>query len=608
MSNIAISPSENKNEFSTQPLSGPCAELAEATFAAFRPYINVFDCGIKVVTPRRENPASHHIIFEEGPIHLISKLDWDLHKEWKAQKAAGQKPCVFFPDGRRFNPFLEVTSRILGPKHCQDALQGRETYYYTSGKESLGIIYNDGDAHFDFQTDGVRASEIVRAVFPMAFHHDSTRGFNELLKVYHGGLVSQFNKLCERLQAAMRRVFNGAHILCDVETKGTITGFEQDENGHKFHKSGSLAKLPWNKRWTHDMLAQWKACETLHIDQLERIVVGLEKNHDDLEWAAHREGLKAAETLAKNPAAKLGPRPTPTKPTGVVASVTDDHDESPVTALPASPLTPTSLTSFEAANANPDRLKATIDIARLLTQHLKRIPTCDELLAFLKTNNYFTGSWEQTASKRRDRCKYVLRAYVEAHFDPAKLKAQSPFTINLDRWNNWVKQFPVAWVETYERKGQIVRRHVTREDARVYQAICWTLLKEFPNADSSIPYAWIMAAWQELFKAGKTTALPTQDKIGALRAIFHARGIVLITDPNYSPALHKAIRYALGPNAPGQSEYWITKSEAKETVVSAPLDSQINHSQHITHITISRHDSQLDSRCRPRLVREVDTS
>jgi hypothetical protein len=266
------------------------------------------------------------------------------------------------------------------------------------------------------------------------------------------------------------------------------------------------------------------------------------------------------------------------------------------------------LTSFEAANANPDRLTATIDIARLLAQHLKRVPTLDELLTFLQTNNYFTGSWEQTASKRRDRCKYVLRAFVEAHFDPEKLKTRSHFTINLERWNKWVKQFPVAWVESYERNGQIVRRHLTREDARAYQAVCWTLLKEFPNADSSIPYAWIMAAWQELYKAGKTTAMPTQDKIGALRAVFHSRGIILITDPNYSPAIHKAIRYALGPNAPGQSQYWTKKAEPKETVVSAPLDSQIIHSQHTTHLTISRHDCPSEIRLCPLAVQQEDSS
>ena len=542
------------------------------------------------------------IIISE-PIHMISVLDWELNSQYKAQKAAGHKPCVIYPDGsRRFNPYLEIVSKILSPEHCQKALLGQETYYYTSGKENLGIIYGDTDAHFDFQTDKDRASRFVRAAFPMAFNCQSPRGVNDLVKVYHGGELDRFNKLCYRLQAAMRRVFNSLHILCDFEVKGTVTHYEEKEDGRKHYKSGSLAKLPWNRIWNYAKLDQWKACATISLHALERIVNGLEKNPDDQVWAAHRQSLKAAETVAAVPVAPA------------VAAV-------PVAAAPLTTAcvqpSPAKLTSFEAANANPDRLKANIDMARLYAQQVKRVPTVDVFLAFLHDNGYYTGSWEQTYTARRSRCKFVLHAYVESHFDPAKLKASAPTPIILDQWNNWAKQFPEHWVETLDRKGKIIRRHLDREDARVVFAINWALLHDRPNADSSVPYKWIMTCWEELYRTGKTTALPTQDKIGALRAAFHSRGIILITDPNYSPMLHKAIRYVFGPNAPGQSDYWKKKAAPKATPMMSivafasslliPLASATSANlgwlfisfTHSHYTTISRHGVPTEGSPRP---------
>lgn len=559
------------------------SDLAEKTFNAFRPYINIFDPGRKDVIGMKDGELI------EAPYHTIPKETWILNKQWKEQKQAGQKPCVFWPDGTRFNSYLDISSKVLAPHHCDLALQGKETLYYTSGKDSLGIAYLDTDAHFDFQTDAAFASNIVMAAFPTAFHCLSSRGFNELLKVYHGGAWHRFNELCHRLQKAMQVVFNAAHVLCDFEVKGTCTGYVQDEEGHKFHKSGSLAKLPWNRRWNFERLDQWNACATLSLDQLERIVAGLEQNHDDATWAAHRQALKDAETEAKRPTVKVVIKDAnqDAKIAPQVAEIKDaDHD-----AKIAPQVAPSKLSSFATANANPDRLRANIDIGRLLAQQLKRVPTVDEFLSFLKSNGFYTGSWEQTATKRRERCKFVLRAYVEAHFDPSKLGTGTGthYPINLDRWNKWAKQFPETWTESYDHKGRTVNHHLTRDDARVYQEINFVLLKEHPNADSSVPYAWIMCLWQDLYNAGKTTANPTQDKIGALRACFHARSIILITDPNYSPAIHKAIRYKLGSAAPGQSDYWTTKGQKPQTIAS-----DLNTDTHTTHISISRHSLQVE--------------
>jgi hypothetical protein len=131
--------------------------------------------------------------------------------------------------------------------------------------------------------------------------------------------------------------------------------------------------------------------------------------------------------------------------------------------------------------------------------------------------------------------------------------------------------------------------HLTREDAQAYFAINWTLLVEHPNPDGSVPFNGILAFWQDLYATGKTSARPTDDKIAALRGVFDTRGIITITDPNYSPRLRKAIRYKLGPNAPGQSDYWKTKGQEQRPATTGEATTSPS-TQH-TYITISRHDN-----------------
>lgn len=596
--------------------ANPPAPLAIETFEAFRPYINLFDPGVKTLDSCC--PLTNDLIFK--PVHMIPKIVWKLNKEYKRQKAEGVKsPRVFHPDGDVFRPYQDMLAKILSEKHCERAIRGEDTYFYTSGRDVLGLMYLDIDAHFTFQTDKDRASRLVRAAFPFAFHAPSGRGTNELLKVAHAGEITRFNELCRRLQAAMRKVFNGAKILCDFEVKGTITfREEQVQDCEVFHepvwKSGSLAKLPWNGGWNFSRLAEFKACETITLNRLETIVACLEQNVDDADWAAHRQALKKAETEAFKEAVerKLKLRVACTVTEGKPAApapTTAACTPTPSLAVPPTPIKascsptpaanattqPSRPADFAAANGNPDRLRANIDLARLYAQQIKRIPRLDEFLAFLKANGFYTGSWDQTLSARRERCEYVLRVYVAQHWDASKLSSTKRIPVNIDKWNNFCKQFPVEWVESLNCKGVTKRFHLTREDARAYFAINWTLLVERPNADGSVPFDAILAFWKELYTTGKTTAYPTDDKIAALRAVFNERGIITITDPNYSPRLKKAIRYELGPNAPGQSDYWRKNDQVPETATTTTTKAEartLSSTQH-TYTTIGRHVSEV---------------
>ena len=134
---------------SARPNSGARAEkkkqeepspLAQATFDAFEPFINVFDCGIEYL---------------DSPIHLITKEDWKLY----ARHKAGENPV--FPDGSKFNPYLDVVRNIFGPEHVQRHIEDNEITYYTSGRSGFGLLYLDIDAHHPWQTDEAKGENCL---------------------------------------------------------------------------------------------------------------------------------------------------------------------------------------------------------------------------------------------------------------------------------------------------------------------------------------------------------------------------------------------------------------------------------------------------------------
>ena len=96
------------------------------------------------------------------------------------------------------------------------------------------LLYLDIDAHNPWQTDEYRAKAILQELFPFGYFRASRRGQNGYLKIRYG-TVKEFNGLADRLEQILQRYFLSRGILCDFETKGTITD----------DKSGSLAKLPF---------------------------------------------------------------------------------------------------------------------------------------------------------------------------------------------------------------------------------------------------------------------------------------------------------------------------------------------------------------------------
>ncbi len=192
------------------------SELAIRSFEAIQPFVNVFDCGLKLGG-----------ILWPKPFHLITKEDWRLY----ALHKQGQAPR--YPDGRRFNPYQDVVRNIFCPDHVQEMLDGDYLRYYTSGKQGSGLLYADVDAHAEWQDDQQRAKELLAGLFP-AFWRISFRGENGYIKSRYSSWA-EFNDTADFIQERLTRWLRSQGILCDFEIKGTITTKE---------KSGRLWEAP----------------------------------------------------------------------------------------------------------------------------------------------------------------------------------------------------------------------------------------------------------------------------------------------------------------------------------------------------------------------------
>ena len=194
------------------------SQLALDSFEAFQPFINVFDCGLAC---------------DNGPFHLITKEDWRLYARYKKGERG-----ICYPSGSKFNPYLDVVRNIYSAIHVHRHIEDREISYYTSGKNGLGLLYLDIDAHHDWQTDEYKAKDILKELFP-AYFRASYRGQNGFLKVRYNS-VQQFNRIADYLEDVLKAWFLSLGILCDIEVKGTVT-----DKG----KSGRLGKLPFTNKF-----------------------------------------------------------------------------------------------------------------------------------------------------------------------------------------------------------------------------------------------------------------------------------------------------------------------------------------------------------------------
>ena len=270
-------------------------------------------------------------------------------------------------------------------------------------------------------------------MFPFGYFRASRRGQNGFLKIRYGS-IKEFNSLADRLEQILQRHFLSLGILCDFETKGTITD----------DKSGGLAKFPFTTQqypcrmrdetdnWTSQQLEKFNACPVVNARRIECIMGQIETDEDKaIAFAQHKMKLEE-EQKAKDQ--KLAPSP-PLMPNPVVTI-----QSKPSVRLSTARLK-TELPPSESADAFRRNLEDLRPFTRAFYSAHRRFPTTNEALEWLKTNNRYSGEWEDREGRRGKRVEQILR-FTEQGFDPEMLSKGGKPSVSLDRgrfaW--WVEQ------------------------------------------------------------------------------------------------------------------------------------------------------------------------
>ena len=156
--------------------------LAAATFDAFRPYINVTDCGKKLWDEKAGEFVPMHLTTQEA--YRFAQTRWTLSEaERKAFKPAFESGVK---RGKPFHYWVHYLSRQMKSEKVAEHIRGDETYYYTSAKTRRALAYLDIDAH-DGQDDELKAKQLFQDICgSRSAWSPSPRGQNGYLKIFYG--------------------------------------------------------------------------------------------------------------------------------------------------------------------------------------------------------------------------------------------------------------------------------------------------------------------------------------------------------------------------------------------------------------------------------------
>jgi hypothetical protein len=426
------------------------------------------------------------------PKHTISK---DLRQRYAEYR---QGECVpnFLPG--------HYHARVFSARMVEQQIAGDETHYYTSGQAGSAVLYLDIDAHRPEQEPDVPASvKLLSRLFPGAFQRQSPRGHNGYLKVRYatgwagGSSWWRFNKLADRLEAALKAIWRTEGRQTDIEVKGTITTST---------KAGRLAKLPFAD-WTQQDLDRWNDAPTLGPAWFRRLVEQLEQ-------------------IAAEAKPTVAPATTPVPATRLVARDVDRQDH------------------------ECNRFTANIHQLMALARRLGRVPEVEEAMDHLRENHLYTGDWDDGEARRERRVAFILDRYVEPDFDEKKcggnLRADEVMSL-VNQYTDWAGRKYGSGVRT------LVDGRLVCIDSRVlgtYLAICMFILEQDSNQrDGGIPYGRIKGLWNALVARGLVRVPFSYNAYRRCRTFLDQQDVLNITDRDYSVGC--SMRYGRGQWFPG---------------------------------------------------------
>jgi hypothetical protein len=530
-------PSLNHNSKPNRKSKRETSELAKNSFEAFRPFINIFDCGG---------------LYDDHPYHFITRQDWALYRRHKA----GERGLTY-PDGFAFNPYLAIVKNIYSRQHVHDHLvSGGRPTYYTSGRKGLALLYLDIDAQHPWQTDEYEAKAILQNFFPAAFFPASKRGQNGYVKVRYRS-IKDFNATAGRLQQVLKRLFLHLGILCDIEVKGTITC-----DG----KSGSLAKLPftngypcyWRDQtdcWGYKQLEAFKGCPVVNVN---RIKVVAEQVNGQLEEAKIRQFAEYKKSLAE-PAEEPEPQPDAPVATPVSTSAAPPPpatgQERAVRPVRADFIGPLNLQENVDGGAFARNHKDIKPFVRAFYRQARRFPTTDETLDWLHEHGRFSGEWEDNQARRARRVGQILR-FTERTFDPDKLcnGESRAVSLSVDRFNWWVRQHfgdGIAVQRTDHSRfdpetmtAPVSDLWISAQFIQTFLAVAEFCLRHDPLGNKAVPTNRIKKLWA-MVEGGANW---NQRHYQIVRDRLDRMGVITITDREHEPG--KAWRWESGQDFP----------------------------------------------------------
>ena len=509
--------------------TGISPDLAKATFEALRPFIDVFDCGIK---------------WNGSPIHMITKEKRRLMERYRWMLRSDEKPTIYYESDpwKLFHP-KHYFSGELRAKHIAEMLEGERSYYYTSGRAKFALPYLDLDVHHEDQTleDSRKAVEAFREILKGAgFHRPSGRGDNIYIKVsYSGHSVDETNETFRRFDRLAKRYIEHLGLNVDVEVKGTITTPQ---------KSGSLAKLPigtyQGSSWTWELLKDFRSRPTIDLKALVLFMDRWEDLLDNCEEPAIEVERPRDARSARLPAESGGE-----------ADRLASEEE---------------IRHYDDIRDEPNALKRQHAVLIEYCRRMGRVVSVGEALEYIKANGFYTPPWDNPA--RANRVRDILR-FIGQTFDPEKCNSsdEGKPEIKVGKYDNWARHHlgevrtpAKLGIDEYGRPRTV--KAAVRADHRDFSEFLSVF--EFcavidPNEDTSIPEKRAKAVWPAKYRAWN----PLRWRL--CRDILERLGVIKITDRNWRPG--KAMRYTPGNGFDRLNLWW--KREKKPSQFDAvPLE------------------------------------
>lgn len=187
----------------------------------------------------------------------------------------------------------------------------------------------------------------------------------------------------------------------------------------------------------------------------------------------------------------------------------------------------------------PDSFARQRDALLRYSRYLKRVPTLDEAMAFLKDRGLHSGTWTDNLDKRRVRVKGILK-FIGRSFDPARCATGS---VNIGKYDAWARsRFPGGLVHVYHRRDltadmQTVHTQtvciVSAEFVSVFLSVCEYALAIDKNLDDSLPQARARTLWTTLYDKGQVSIKFDDRKWSACREALVLHGVIKIMDREY---------------------------------------------------------------------------